>query len=216
MIHLIRLCHREGMGSDNILYIWELRNVLLHADQLCLSRMQIHVILMIIHPNEAGEVDVEYFLRVCCTVIPYMFDTTAFGETAAQIQKDKQDAIAKQELEELQKFGGSSMVSSKKRAEDEEFEQEDQQANAPDKDSVEKELVQKASADPYPTAGRLMSLLRSESLQHLQLSDAEIRGLIAEVRFVAEADIGELPGKDKGGGHTGRGDKIAFADHIKT
>merc|ERR1719188_2275478 len=60
-----------------------------------------------------------------------------------------------------------------------------------------------------------MSLLRGESLQHLQLSDAELRGLVAEVRFVSEADIGEQ-GKDKGGGHAGRGDKIAFADHIKT
>merc|ERR1719356_1252475 len=58
-----------------------------------------------------------------------------------------------------------------------------------------------------------MSLLRGESLQHLQLSDAEVRGLVAEVRFVAEADIGEQ-GKDKGG--AGRGDKIAFADHVKT
>lgn len=212
MIHLIRLCHQEGMGQDNILYIWELRNVLTRADQVCLSRMQIHVILMIIHPNEAGEVDVEYFLRVCCTVIPYMFDTTAFAETAAQIQKDKQDAIAKQELEELQGFAGSSMVPNKKRTEDE-LDQEDQQANAPDKDSVEKELMQKANAEPYPTAGRLMSLLHGESLQHLQLSDAEIRGLVAEVRFVAEADIGEQ-GKDKGG--AGRGDKIAFADHVKT
>ncbi|CAK0853882.1 unnamed protein product [Prorocentrum cordatum] len=209
MIHLIRLCQKEGMGSDNILYIWELRNVLTRADQVCLSRMQIHVILMIIHPNESGEVDVEYFLRVCCTVIPYMFDTTAFGEMAAQIQKDKQDAIAKQELEELQGFAGSSMVNTKKRPEDE-LEQEDQQTNAPDKDSVEKDLMQKANADPFPTAGRLMNLLRSESLQHLQLSDAELRGLIAEIRFVSEADIVEQ-GKEKV-----RGDKIAFADHIKT
>ena len=37
-----------------------------------------------------------------CTVIPWMFDTQAFAEKAATIAKEKADALAKQELEELQ------------------------------------------------------------------------------------------------------------------
>merc|ERR1719356_1822485 len=137
-IHLVLLVRREGMQDENpVLPIWNLRNVLLCADQLCLSRMQIHVILSIVHPNEYGDVDCEYFIRVCCTVIPYMFDATAFMEKASTIAKDKADALAKQELEELQGLAGS--LAAKRRADDED--PEDAQANAPDRDSVEKALI---------------------------------------------------------------------------
>ena len=44
-----------------------------------------------------------------CTVIPWMFDTAAFAEKAATIAKEKADALAKQELEELQAAGGCWM-----------------------------------------------------------------------------------------------------------
>ncbi|CAK9004340.1 EF-hand domain-containing protein [Durusdinium trenchii] len=123
-IHLILLARRMGLPSDNILPVWDLRKILLAADQLCLSRMQIHVILSIVHPDEHGDVEFGYFLRVCCTVIPWMFDTNAFAEKAATIAKEKADALAKQdrmgeslELEELQ--GLSSSLANKKRGMDE-------------------------------------------------------------------------------------------------
>jgi hypothetical protein len=38
-----------------------------------------------------------------------MFDTAAFAEKAATIAKEKADALAKQELEELQAAGGCWM-----------------------------------------------------------------------------------------------------------
>ncbi|CAE7490770.1 unnamed protein product [Symbiodinium natans] len=125
-MHLILLARRLGLPSDNIMPVWDLRNVLLSADQLCLSRMQIHIILSIVHPDEHGDVEFGYFLRVCCTVIPWMFDTSAFAEKAATIAKEKADALAKQELEELQ--GLSSSLANKKRGMDEE-DQEDTQQN---------------------------------------------------------------------------------------
>ncbi|CAJ1344875.1 unnamed protein product [Effrenium voratum] len=67
-IHLILLGRRMGLPSDNIMPVWDIRNVLLSADQLCLSRMQIHVILSLVHPDEHGDVEFGYFLRVCCFV----------------------------------------------------------------------------------------------------------------------------------------------------
>ena len=79
------------MTADGIIYIWSLKKVLMSADQLCLSRMQIHVILSIVHPNEHGEVDAEYFLRLACTVIPWMFDTRRFMEKAGMIVEEKAD-----------------------------------------------------------------------------------------------------------------------------
>lgn len=101
-IQLILMLREEGLADDNIMYIWSLRRVLLHAKQICLSRMQIHVILCILQPNEHGEVDAQYFLDVCCTVIPHLYDIAVFEEKASTIAKDKADAQAKQELEELQ------------------------------------------------------------------------------------------------------------------
>merc|ERR1712224_926135 len=106
----------ESFVSEAVLPVWVLRKVLLSADQLCLSRMQIHVILSIVHPSEHGEVDVEYFLRVVCTVIPSMFDAATFMEKASTIQKEKADALAKAELEELQ--GLTSSLATKRRTDE--------------------------------------------------------------------------------------------------
>lgn len=199
-IHLILLARRMGLPSDNIMPVWHLRNVLLSADQLCLSRMQIHVILSIVHPDEHGDVEFGYFLRVCCTVIPWMFDTQAFAEKAATIAKEKADALAKQELEELQ--GLSSSLANKKRGMDEE-DQEDQQQNAPDRDAVEKSLLHvggqaddKHRNPPTLEVRRFLEAMKQEA-EKCQLSEAELRGFVAEAEIDASGDV-------------------AYQDHIKT
>eukprot|EP00930_Biecheleria_cincta_P081846 TRINITY_DN7124_c0_g3_i1.p1 TRINITY_DN7124_c0_g3~~TRINITY_DN7124_c0_g3_i1.p1 ORF type:complete len:712 (+),score=184.14 TRINITY_DN7124_c0_g3_i1:31-2166(+) len=200
--HLILLARRMGLPSDNIMSIWELRSVLLNADQLCLSRMQIHVILSIVHPDEHGDVEMGYFLQVCCTVIPWMFNTALFAEKAAMIAKEKADAQAKQELEELQAM--TTSLANKKRGADEE-EDQDTQANAPDRDAVEKSLIHVGNqADekigrnqPTLEVKRFLDAMKSEPVQACQLSEAELRG------FIAEAEIDE------------RGE-VAYVDHIKT
>ena len=63
--------------------------------------MQIHVILCFLQPNQYGFVDANYFLRVCCTIIPHMFDSLSFMGTAEEIAREKADAQAKAELEQL-------------------------------------------------------------------------------------------------------------------
>mmetsp|Transcript_3238 Transcript_3238/g.7651 ORF Transcript_3238/g.7651 Transcript_3238/m.7651 type:complete len:677 (+) Transcript_3238:66-2096(+) len=199
-MHLILLARRMGLPSDNIMPVWDLRNVLLSADQLCLSRMQIHVILSIVHPDEHGDVEFGYFLRVCCTVIPWMFDTAAFAEKAKMIEKEKAEAQAKQELEELQ--GLSSSLANKKRGMDEE-DQEDAQPNAPDRDAVEKSLIHvgtqaddKHRNPPTLEVRRFLEAMKQEAEKN-QLSEAELRG------FVAEAEMDQ------------RGE-VPYVDHIKT
>eukprot|EP00747_Dinoflagellata_sp_TGD_P212138 gnl/TRDRNA2_/TRDRNA2_85263_c0_seq1.p1 gnl/TRDRNA2_/TRDRNA2_85263_c0~~gnl/TRDRNA2_/TRDRNA2_85263_c0_seq1.p1 ORF type:complete len:732 (-),score=173.02 gnl/TRDRNA2_/TRDRNA2_85263_c0_seq1:90-2285(-) len=200
-VHVILLLRREGMGEDLQMPVWSLKNVLLSADQLCLSRMQIHVLLSIVHPNEHGWVDVEYFLRVCCTVIPYMFDAATFMEKASTIAKEKADALAKQELEELQ--GITSSLAAKRRTNDED-DQEDVQANAPDRDAVEKALIhignqhdEKHRQQPTLAWPQFLEAMRHETVQQCQLSEAELRG------FTAEADIDDR-------------EEIAYVEHIKT
>ncbi|CAE8683669.1 unnamed protein product [Polarella glacialis] len=199
--HLILLARRMGLPPDNIMPVWDLRSVLLSADQLCLSRMQIHVILSIVHPDEHGEVDMGYFLQVCCTVIPQMFDTAAFAEKAATIAKEKADQLAKAELEELQGIT-SSLANKNRRADDED--QEDTQANAPDRDAVEKNLIhvgnqadEKHRQQPTLEVRRFLEAMHHESVAACQLSEAELRG------FVAEAEIDALG-------------EVAYVEHIKT
>lgn len=183
-IHLIMLMRKHGMGEDKVLPIWVLKNVLLTADQLCLSRMQIHVILSIVQTNQNGDVDCEYFLRVACTVIPIMFDAAMFMDKAERIAKEKADAQARQEMEELQ--GLSSSIAAKKRVDEDE--QEDVQANAPDRDAVEKELIkigqqhdEKHRQQASLEIGRFLEAMHHEQVQQCQLSEAELRGFCAEV-----------------------------------
>jgi len=162
--------------------------------------MQIHVILSIVHPNDIGEVDCEYFLRVACTVIPSMFDAGTFMDKAATIYKEKQDAQAKAELEELQGLTGP--LSTKRRGADDE-DQEDVQANAPDREAVEQQLRKivefqvggSANSNSVHVA-KFLEAMHHESVAQCQLWESELHG------FIAEAEIDE------------RGE-IAYHEHIK-
>lgn len=205
-VHLILLLRREGLSPSMQLPIWTLRRVLLSADQLCLSRIQVHILLCIIKPNEYGWVDVNYFLRICCTVIPHMFDAAKFMEKAAFVAKEKADAQAREELEELQGLTGGSMGKVKK-GDDGAEEPEDDRANAPDREAVEKMLIQELTKHDLSIEKRtshhtlevqqFLAAMRHETLQQCQLSDAEVRG------FIAEAPIDE-------------NNEINFTEHVRT
>merc|ERR1719324_688362 len=128
-----------------------------------------------------------------------MFDATTFMEKASNIKKEKDDLQAKAELEEVQALT-SSFTTKKKQEEDE---GEDIQANAPDRDAVEKALIHNASQydekhRQMPTlhVKKFMEAMHHESVQQCQLSDAELRG------FIAEAEIDER-------------EEIGYVEHIK-
>jgi hypothetical protein len=123
-----------------------------------------------------------------------------FMDKASTIQKEKADALAKAEMEELQ--GLTSSLASKRRTD--EGEEEDVQANAPDRDAVEKALIHNASqfdekhrSQPTLHIKKFMEALRHETVQQCQLSDAELRG------FLAECDIDER-------------EEIQYVEHIKS
>merc|ERR1711881_820841 len=121
-------------------------------------------------------------------------------DKASTIAKEKADALAKAELEELQGLTSSSLAAKRRADEDE---GEDVQANAPDRDAVEKALIHNASQydekhrqQPTLHIKKFMEAMHHESVQQCQLSDAELRG------FVAEADIDERS-------------EIQYVEHIK-
>merc|ERR1712224_751317 len=119
---------------------------------------------------------------------------------ASTIAKEKADALAKAELEELQGLTSSSLAAKRRADEDE---GEDVQANAPDRDAVEKALIHNASQydekhrqQPTLHIKKFIEAMHHESVQQCQLSETELRG------FIAEADIDER-------------DEIGYVDHIK-
>jgi len=183
--------------------IWKLRKVLLSADQLCLSRIQVHVLLSIVKTNEYGFVDINYFLRICCTVIPLMFDAAKFMDKAALVAKEKADAQAREELEELQGLTGGAMSKAKKG--DEEEAADDDRTQGMDREAVEKTLInillthdEKRSSHHTLELQQFLSVMqRSDQVAACQLSDAETRG------FIAEAPLDEQG-------------EIAYVDHVKT
>jgi Ca2+-binding EF-hand superfamily protein len=201
-VHLILLMRREGVTRNMQLPIWTLRKVLLSADQLCLSRIQVHVLLSIVKPNEYGWVDVNYFLRICCTVIPLMFDAAKFMEKAALVAKEKADAQAREELEELQGLTGGMAAKANKAGEEEAADEHTTQGL--DREAVEKTLIhlltthdEKRSAHHTLEIAPFLNAMRNDQVTQCQLSDSETRG------FIAEANV------DENG-------EIAYVEHVKT
>jgi len=186
-VHLILLMRQEGLQEYD-LTCWSLRNVLLKADQLCLSRMQVHVLLSIIHPNEYGWIDVRYALRVLCVVIPYFFDAVAFTEKATQTAREQQIAQEQAELEELRGFQGATNTKlNEEEAEDE--------TNVPDKEAVEKALIHVGNLFmPDRTSSMIelpqfLSAVWHESIQQTGLLDHELRGFVAEAQVDAKGQF---------------------------
>ncbi|CEM28826.1 unnamed protein product, partial [Vitrella brassicaformis CCMP3155] len=141
-----RAAHQEGayklpsqVTYDFKLPIWTIRDILFNASQLCLSRIQIHVLLSILMPDPYGQVDCRSFLRVACTAISQLFDTQRFRELADQLAREKADEQERAELEELQGLTGGVRLKSRHVEEDEESDEE--RGAAPDRETVEKNLI---------------------------------------------------------------------------
>eukprot|EP00397_Hematodinium_sp_SG-2012_P016164 GEMP01016483.1.p1 GENE.GEMP01016483.1~~GEMP01016483.1.p1 ORF type:complete len:593 (+),score=133.82 GEMP01016483.1:460-2238(+) len=188
-VHLIILLRREGLQRDNMMPIWSLRNVLLRADQLCLTRMQVHVLLSITHQIADGWVDIEYALRVLCTVIPQFFDAQMFMDKAQQTAKEQQAAQELAELKELQGFQGKSM---------EQGHVEEEEDDQPDREAIEKALIHIGNLHMTDASRGISSMDVKRFLQAMQhegvtqagFLEHEIRGFIAEA---AVDDDGMLP-----------------------
>lgn len=187
-MHLITLLRKEGLERDNSIPIWFLRNALLRADQLCLSRMQVHVLLCAVTPNGFGWVDVDYALRVLCTAIPQFFDAQKFMENATQTAKEQQAAQELAELKELQGFQGKAMD-----AHDDAGEADDQ----PDRETVEKALILAGNLNMSDVArstgimevAQFLQAMLHETVSNAGLKDYEVRGFIAEANLDSEGSL---------------------------
>merc|ERR1719265_225151 len=105
--HLVLRFRRLGLGEDGKLSLWLIKDALLQADQVCLTRLQIHVLLCLAVPDSEGLVDIAEFLGMCCVIIPHMFDAKLFVDTAEHLILEHAENMRRAENEELAALGAA-------------------------------------------------------------------------------------------------------------
>lgn len=192
--HLILLLRRHGLTSDCTMHLWNLKRVLLQADQLCLSRLQIHVLLCMTPADVKGLVSCQEFLRVCCAIIPHMFSSEKFVDFAANVANEQADATKRAELAELEAMTKGMTASAG--AEDEQAPAAEEAVAEVDREQVEKSLTHAFSLLDDGRKGVLSAetihrVLTSADaqVQSCQLSEAELLGLAAEMSLDQNADV---------------------------
>jgi len=199
--HLILLLRREGLTADCTTHLWNLKRVLLQADQLCLSRLQIHVLLCMTSANMKGLVNCYEFLQVVCAAIPHMFSSELFANFAANVADEAAAATKRAELAELEAMTKGMTA---KAAGDEEQAPVVEEAPEVDREHVEKSLTHAFAQQDEGRRGVLAAetmykVLTSTDaqVQSCQLSEAELLGLAAEMS----------PDQNS---------EVAYKDHVQT
>lgn len=195
--HLVLRFRHLGLAEDRKLRLWVIKDALLSADQVCLTRLQIHTLLCLANADSSGLVDIAEFLGMCCVVIPHMFDARGFVETAERLIVEHAESLRRAENEEMAALGAAATVRPTG-GEDEET----QEGKQVDQETVERILQQILSLNddlhrtpPALTADTIYSILavNEKEVQTTQLRSFELAGFIAELRpddegFVAYVD----------------------------
>jgi hypothetical protein len=198
--HLVLRFRRLGLGEDHKLSLWVIKDALLQADQVCLTRLQIHLLLCLAVPDAFGMVDIGDFLGMCCAVIPHMFDARLFVETSERLILEHAEASRAAENAELAALGAAS---SAKQTEDGVEVQENKEV---DSDTVERTLQQVLTLNddvhrtppalPPETIVNIFNINKVDVMATTQLTTCEMNGFIAEMVPDAEGFV-------------------AYSDHIK-
>lgn len=197
--HLVLRFRRLGLAEDGKLSLWLIKDALLQADQVCLSRLQIHVLLCRATADSFGLVDIAEFLGMCCVVIPHMFDAKLFVETAERLILEHAENMRKAENEELAALGAARVGATGGDGE------ETQENKEVDQETVERTLQQVLTLNddlhrnpPALAPEKIYEILgiNEKEVQSTQLSTFEIAGFLAEMQPDEEG-------------------LVAYVDHIK-
>jgi hypothetical protein len=187
--HLVLRFRHLGLQQDGKMKLWVIKHALLQADQICLSRHQIHLLVCLAEPDTYGLVDIGDFLGMCCVVIPHMFDAKKFVETAEQLILEHAEAMRHAENAELAALGASRVGQLGQDGE------ESQEKTEVDQETVERILDQllKANAIAHQNTQALppetiWNTLQSneKEVQSTQLSAFEVNGFCAEMTTDAD------------------------------
>jgi Ca2+-binding EF-hand superfamily protein len=187
--HLVLLLRRCGMTREHVDWRpWEFRQVLLMADQLCLPRIVITILMSMMKGNHMGLVNVMTFLETCCRFIPDFYDVFEFQKTVMEIQRLNEEAQRAAETAELEKLTQGMMGSMGSKDANEELEE-----NKPvPRDEVEKIIIYEMQRMDDRHKGvmspeMVLTVLHSCSEQ-CKLLDYEVRALTGEIKV---NDFGE-------------------------
>lgn len=195
--HLVLRFRKIGLTPEGKVKVWNAKQALLEADQVCLSRLQIHMLLCFtdpsVRPNRAGDVDVQAFLAICSVVIPHMNDAKIFVDTAERLQAETAEAIRRNENAELAALGAARVSSLGNEGE------EKSQENDVDQETVERTLIQVFSLSddthrspptlPPETIFNLLMVANDPQVASCQLSEFELTGLAAEATLDVNGQV---------------------------
>jgi len=198
--HLVMRFRALGLTETGKLKLWEIKQALLDADQICLSRLQIHVLLCLAQPDtdSSGDVDIDAFIGTCCTIVPHMFDAKKFLLLADRLILLAAEEQKMRENAELALNKTTANVEEQEKTKEEEV----------DPETVEKQLIQFFTVNDTESRRKDgTATLSPEIIHHLMtsndqnitschLSDFEIAGFVAEMPLDAEG-------------------KVVYVDHVK-
>jgi len=181
-----------GVDESKRLPIWVVKKALLQADQVCLSRLQIHTLLCLAVADSKGDVDIEAFLLALCNAIPRMFDAKAFVATAERLLVEHADATRARENAELAAFAAASRHGKGDGDDDEESAEVEVGP-----EQVEKTMIQTFTqfsdsiGEPktLPPAQMYTLLTTDPQILGCQLSEAEAAGFAAEIVIDSEGQV---------------------------
>lgn len=197
--HLVLQFRRLGVAGEDghlegKLSIWVIKDALLQADQVCLTRRQIHMLLCLAETDSFGFVSIRAFLGDLCVIIPHMFDATRFVETAERLILEHAENQRAAENAELQALGASRVSHT---GHDGEGQTGDEKVEI-DQETVERTLLQILSLNDDcnrnppalpPDAIFKILCVNEREIQGLQLSAWEVTGFAAEMQSDAEGFV---------------------------
>jgi Ca2+-binding EF-hand superfamily protein len=183
---------RLGLDEDGTLLLWNIKEALLQADQICLNRLQIHTLLSLASPDSSGNVNIAEFLGMCCVIIPHMFDAKRFVETAEHLILEHAESMRRAENEELAALGAARVGQAGQEGE------EHHEKTEVDPETVEKTLMQILTLNddahrtppalPPETIYNILGINEKE-VQAIQLTTFELNGFVAEMQTDADGFV---------------------------
>jgi len=194
--HLVFCARRSGLDWTGHMKLWRIKDILLVADQICLSRLQIHTLLCLTEPNTQGDVCIQDFLHICIAIIPHMSNASIFTETAERLMLENAEAMKERANAELAALSAAKVTKQDNQDDDDGAKVPEKQV---DRETVERTLLQSfalidETRKPTPTLppDAIFNCVFNGSDQQVQglcLDELEVAGLLAEMVLDASGEV---------------------------
>lgn len=193
--HLVQRAREQELDWTAKLKIWKVKDILLRADQLCLSRLQIHMLLCITDPSKDGDVELGTYLGACAAIIPTLTNANVFIDVADRLILEMAEEAKERQNAELAALGAAARITKK---DDDEGEKRTEKKEI-DQETVERTLIQAFSlmddtrkTTPSLPPERIFNAvfnMDDQQIQSLCLNELEVAGLMAEMHIDSNGEV---------------------------